>query len=402
MGHVKSASQLVSEMQRIWERADNSGRDLTMSERTDVENLLLEIKQMKGIEDLGRELGVGVGPAMAGGGQPSGASPGAAFVRSSGYKQIRDSASRGQSWSSGAVDVGTLGMHTKGNLFEGAGGTLVPPDYVPGVVSALFQPVGFADFLPQRQTPSTQVRYVVEGTAVSGASGVAEGAAKPESTLAYSEVIEQVRKIATTLPCSDELLSDAVAIEAYVNTRLVSFLKLEEERQLLRGVGSGSNELLGIFGRAISTTNAGTSNADRIFRAAAGVRGSAFLDPDVLVVHPTNWITARLQQDAAGQYYGGGPWGTNYGAGGGAQVTSFSSSPYWGMRVWVSTHVGAGTALVGASQSAAIFRRGGATVESTNSHSDFFVKDLSMLRAEQREALAVYRPGAWCAVTGLT
>jgi hypothetical protein len=54
-------------------------------------------------------------------------------------------------------------MLTKGNLFEGVGGTLVPPDYVPGVVSTLFQPVGFAEFLPQKQTPSTQIRYVIRG-----------------------------------------------------------------------------------------------------------------------------------------------------------------------------------------------------------------------------------------------
>jgi hypothetical protein len=57
---------------------------------------------------------------------------------------------------------------------------------------------------------------------------VAEGAAKPDHLVVRQRRFEQVRKIATTLPVSDELLSDAVAIESYVSGRLVTFLKLEE------------------------------------------------------------------------------------------------------------------------------------------------------------------------------
>ena len=94
----------------------------------------------------------------------------------------------------------------------------------------------------------------------------------------------------------------------------------------------------------------------------------------------------RLQQDSAGQYFGGGPWGGQYGQAGAAQASSFSSSPYWGMRVLVSTTVGAGTALVGSSQGAAVWRRGGLTVEASNSHNDYFVRNLA-LRAKKGSPL---------------
>ena len=53
-------------------------------------------------------------------------------------------------------------------------------------------------------------------------------------------------------------------------------------------------------------------------------------------------------------------------------------------------------------QSAHIWRRSGVTVEATNSHSDFFVKNLSMLRAEERLGLGVFRPVAFTEVRGLT
>ena len=68
-----------------------------------------------------------------------------------------------------------------------------------------------------------------EGTATDAAAGVAEGALKPESTLAYSEVVEPVKKIATLLPVSDEMLEDAPSIQAYLNGRLSLFVSVEEE-----------------------------------------------------------------------------------------------------------------------------------------------------------------------------
>jgi Phage capsid family len=46
-------------------------------------------------------------------------------------------------------------------------------------------------------------------------------------------------------------------------------------------------------------------------------------------------------------------------------------------------------------QAACIYRRGGPTVEASNSHSDFFTKNLNMVRAEERLALAVFRPASF-------
>jgi HK97 family phage major capsid protein len=68
----------------------------------------------------------------------------------------------------------------------------------------------------------------------------------------------------------------------------------------------------------------------------------------------------------------------------------------WGKRVVVTEAMDAGTALVGAFGTAAqVFRRGGLTVEASNSHSDYFRKNLTAVRAEERLALAVYRPQAF-------
>ena len=98
-------------------------------------------------------------------------------------------------------------------------------------------------------------------------------------------------------------------------------------------------------------------------------------------MNPAQWETARLAKDSANQYFGGGPFGAAYG---GAQGPASPSSQvagaldsYWGKPVVVTTAVGAGTILAGAFDSAAqIYRRGGASVEMTNAHSDLFLKNM--------------------------
>jgi HK97 family phage major capsid protein len=74
----------------------------------------------------------------------------------------------------------------------------------------------------------------------------------------------------------------------------------------------------------------------------------------------------------------------------------------WGKKVAVSFGTAANSAVVGAfAQGGQIFRKGGLTVEASNSHADYFQRNLTAIRAEERLALAIYRPGAFGAVTGL-
>jgi HK97 family phage major capsid protein len=72
------------------------------------------------------------------------------------------------------------------------------------------------------------------------------------------------------------------------------------------------------------------------------------------------------------------------------------------MRVVVTSNITVGTALVGAfAEGATLFRKGGLRVEATNSHGTYFTSNVTAIRAEMREALCVFRPSAFVAVTGL-
>jgi HK97 family phage major capsid protein len=115
------------------------------------------------------------------------------------------------------------------------------------------------------------------------------------------------------------------------------------------------------------------------------------LAPDGVIMHPSNYLQILLSKGTTGDYYGDGP----FAAPGAASL--------WGLPVALTVAIPLNTALVGAFKIAAqVFRHGGIRVDASNSHQDYFVKNLVAIRAEERLALAVYRAAAIGAVTGLT
>jgi HK97 family phage major capsid protein len=287
----------------------------------------------------------------------------------------------------------------------GVGGVI--PTYQPGVVPTLFRRLTVADLMPSGTMSSASLIYVQETAVTNAAATVAEGGAKPLSDITLAQVTENAKKIATVAKMSDEMLQDVPYVASFINGRLVLFVQLAEEDQLLNGSGSGAN-LTGLLNRSgLQTAQAVGSDTrvDAIFKEITKIRANAFLEPDGIVVHPTDWQSIRLLKDSNGQYYGGGPFTGAYGngsVGGDTNNVTAGSDQLWGVRVVVTPAIAAGTALVGAFSTATqVFRRTGITVEMTNSNEDDFKNNLVAVRAEERLALAVYRPGALGTVTGL-
>src|SRR5215211_5529399 len=77
---------------------------------------------------------------------------------------------------------------------------------------------------------------------------------------------------------------------------------MEEERQLLRG--TGTNELVGLMnatrGINLYTKLAADDNAVALARVLANTAGSANVQPDIIIMHPSNWLVTRLLRDGAG------------------------------------------------------------------------------------------------------
>lgn len=274
--------------------------------------------------------------------------------------------------------------------FSGSGTGLTGYDRQVGIVEVGLQRLTVRDLLAQGQTSQPTIRYIQETSHTNASTTVAEGAAKPEASFNLEEVDAPVRKIAAIAKITDETLADFPAVQSYIDNRLMFMVSQTEETQLLTGDGNSPN-ITGLLTAVTQAQAKGTDTAiDAIYKGITKVRAVGFFEPDGIVVHPTDWQDIRLSKDDNNNYYGGGPFSPMLG------------DALWGKRVVVTTAITEGTALVGAFQlGAQIFDRQGMTVEMTNSNEDDFEKNLVTIRAEERLALAIYRPLAFCEVTGI-
>lgn len=299
--------------------------------------------------------------------------------------------------------VATPAALAAGQYFQaGTAGPYVLPNFLPGITDLRFQPLVVADLFSQGSTDAPVISYVKETSFTNNAAGVGEAQATAYSDDAIARVVEQVGKLSHALKVTDEMLQDAPAYTSFLNGRLTLGLQLKEQSALLNG--SGYPGIPGLLGRsgfqtavAVGATPTASAIMEGIFQQMTNIRANSFIEPDAIVINPVDWQTIRLGKDGNSQYYAGGPFTGAYGnPGNGAG----DYNTLWGLKVVVTPAIASGTVVVGGfKECAQIFRRQGITVEMTNSNVDDFEKGLVTVRAEERLALAVYRPGGFGLVT---
>lgn len=374
---------LVDSDERPWSEKQSEFEKI----ETDLKSVLDQHKALKGVESVeaylagtAEEQGVKTGT----GGRESRKTIGQQVVESEGYKSILGQ--KGSRFTSGAIELKDI------TVTDPVNPGVMQTTMLPGVVDIRFRRLTIRDLLASGSMDNPSVSYLVETAATNAADAVARGGLKPESALELDTVTESAKKIATTLTTDDEILDDLSFAASYIDGRLRIFVELKEEDELLNGSGAGAHltGLLNRAGLAAPQALGADTRPDAIYKQISAIRTSAFLDPDGIVINPADWLDIKLAKDGNGQYYGGGPFQAGVG------------DVLWGLPVAVTPAIAAGTALVGAFRSAAqVLERKGLTVEATNTNEDDFTHNRVTFRAEKREALAVYRPGAFGTVTGL-
>ncbi len=264
-------------------------------------------------------------------------------------------------------------------------------DFDKTVVQAYRPQLVIADLLGKGQISGNAISYLVEAAAEGDFANVAEGTQKPQlHFLNPTAVVDALKKIAGWIKITDELIEDAPFLKTEIDGRLLYKLAAFEEAQLLNGNGIGQNQT-GILNRAGIQTEVSANledNPDAVFRAMTKISTASGLNADGIVINPADYQKFRLSKDGNGQYFGGGFFSGQYGQGG-----VLENPPLWGLRTVVTPAIAAGTVAVGAFGSAAtLYRKGGVSVEATNSNEDDFTNNLVTIRAEERVALAVRQP----------
>jgi HK97 family phage major capsid protein len=228
---------------------------------------------------------------------------------------------------------------------------------------------------------------VVEASAASGTWGV-----KPESALTLEVVSTTVKTIAHWIPITKRAASDAPQVRSLVDTFLRYGLDEELEDQELNGSGTGEN-FEGITTAVTETVGSAGTDIDAIVDAIRTVRFTGRRRPDAVVFNPLDWYSTNFlmaKEATTGGYLIGDP-----------RASVDQLNQLWGLKVVVTPVMTENSAVVGDFRFAMRWAREGVSISVSDSHSDFFTRNLLAILGERRDAFGVLDIGAFCEVTAL-
>ena len=304
-------------------------------------------------------------------------SVGAQFSDTAGFKGLAD-AGRGTA----RMRLKAVTNITSATTGTGGVGDAIQPQRLPGIISAPDRPFTIRDLIMPGRTGSNAIEYVKETGFQNMAAPVAEGGPKPQSDLSFDLVTTTVKTIAHWFRASKQVLADIPLLQSYIDGRAIYGLKYVEENQILAGDGTGQN-LLGLIPQATPFNEAlrksGDNKIDVLRRALLQVRIAEYR-ASAIALNPVDWADMELAKDSTGSYI----W---------VNVQEGGQPRMWRLPVVDSNAIPEGRFLVGAFDIAAqVFDREDAAVEVSTEDADNFTKNMVTIRAEERLALAVYRP----------
>ena len=216
----------------------------------------------------------------------------------------------------------------------------------------------------------------------------AGGGYKPESSISTGRATAIVKTIAHWIPVTKRALSDAAQMRTLIDNFLEYGLEEELEDQMIAGDGTGEN-FTGIANTSGVQTQAFVTDLFTTTRKAkTKVRLVGRSIANGWLFNPADLETLDLIQDNEGRYYSGGPYGS-FGA----------NQGLWNVPIIETEAVPQGTAYIGDWRKAILWDREQATITTTDSHADFFIRNLVAILAEMRAAFGILQPNAFVKVT---
>lgn len=256
--------------------------------------------------------------------------------------------------------------------------------------------------VPVGENSNGVVRYTDwdDATKVRAAAMIAEEGTFPESTAAWQEYSETLRKVGDTIKISYESTRDRARFVAELNQFLGTNVDLVIDQQLYDGDGTGQN-LNGVYTRADTYTPVASGITDaNIFDLIRKVRTditkgkrSKYM-ANVCMMNADDIDDMLLKKDADNNYVR--PDFFQLGDGTNVYIVS-------GVLIIETNTVTANTMLVGDSRYARIYEEGGYEIL-MGYNSDDFSKDLMTLKARKRLLMLVREvdKDAWRKVTSIS
>jgi hypothetical protein len=236
----------------------------------------------------------------------------------------------------------------------------------PSIVTPLLSVIG------REPVTSGAVDYTVWGPAPVAGGPIAEGAPKPAADLVPTPASGTLGTYAHWKPISRQALEDSPRIQSIVEGKLRQGLALKLQAEALATITDPA---------VLWQTASGPGASGAIRKAIAVLQEDGYA-PNAVLLNADDYANADLDAAAASN---SGP--TSYGN-------------FWGLVPVPVPGLAAGTCYVGDFKEAVTwFDRNTTSVYLTDSHADFFIKNLLVILAEQRALFAVTDPGAGVVTT---
>ena len=305
----------------------------------------------------------------------------------------------------------------------------LPPVQSPYAVGLGYESTSVASLLPAVQMPGPSATWLSHTANTNEVAVVGENASKPSlgPTLVENQVVPM--KLAGTVETSLELWEDSArygqaAVNEWLPIELTRSHQNTVSNQLINAV-SGTNgatfDGLANISGCLTRSVGNDSVLDALAKAFVDVRtGSAYADPDLVIMHPATLGALRRVKDADGRYLMGllaGP--VELTADGHPRISAPASDPnsysvvpqglpglsgnLWGAPIATTTQLAAGTALVMsvAAGAAMVWYRMALRLEFNMWSETQWTQNQFSFRAESRLALSSPRPTALNILTGL-
>lgn len=240
--------------------------------------------------------------------------------------------------------------------------------------------IEYAQLLPDRDPANVNAaKGVKESPAIDGTAGV-----KPQSGFGFRKASAEVITVAHWIPVTKRALSDAAQIRTMIDGFLARGLETEIERMIVEGNKTtptrGEEEWNGIFNTTGVQDQAFDGDIFRTTRKAISKVTKLGGDVSAILVSPELDEEIDLLKDANERFYGAGPF-------------SMGPNTLWGRpRITIPALSGKKKFVLGDLSQCVLWDREQATLTATDSHADFFIRNLVAILAECRAGFGILNP----------
>lgn len=238
------------------------------------------------------------------------------------------------------------------------------------------------DLFTIAQISGNAITYFMQSAYEGTPAVTAENAKKPQNSTQFTPTTLALSKIAAYIKETDEIVTDAPFLASEVQNALLYHLGLVEDSTLIGAVAGTSGIQAGTYGSG--STSIASDFADGLLYAIKAIKGASAYDASAVIINPADMFALQTAKDSNLQYIGGGYFTGAYGNG---QYTPVSA--IWGVPIFESTAVAAGSALVVAKQAVKVWVKGGVDVKLYEQNEDDALYNRVTLLAEERIACAV-------------